>query len=266
MAHIADGPGARGCEHATDRRGRVVSPVSRRRSPRRGSPTPRPPWIRASREARPRSRLAAFRPWVLPGVFGVAGLGAIFVLVAAVFSSPAAGPRLAPPVLGDAAAPVVIREFGDFQCPSCGAFFRLIEPQVREAYIDTGRARLEWHDFAWIGAESRDAANAARCAQVQDHFWEFHDLLYSRQAGENSGAFSRSRLKGFGVELGLDAASFDLCVDAGTYAGTVQADFGEVRTFGFTGTPTFVIGSQRIVGARPFEVFAAAIEAELAGR
>jgi len=207
------------------------------------------------------------RRWILPSVLGAAVLAAVVVLVAGVFSSsPALGPRLAAPVLGQAGAPVVVQEYGDFQCPSCGAFFRTIEPRVREAYIATGRARLEWHDFPWIGPESRDAANAARCAQVQGHFWEYHDLLYGRQAGENSGAFSRNRLKAIGQELGLDANAFDGCVEAGTYAGTVQADLGQVRSLGFTGTPTFIIGSRRIVGAQPFEVFAAAIEAELAGR
>ena len=160
---------------------------------------------------------------------------------------------------------MVIREYGDFQCPSCGAFFRAIEPQIRDAYIETGKARLEWHDFAWIGPESRDAANAARCAQAQDRFWDYHDLLYAMQAGENTGAFSKERLKAFGRDLGLDPVTFDACVDNNTYAGAVQADFGQVRSLGFTGTPTFVIGSRRVVGAQPFEVFAAAIEAELAG-
>ncbi|MBA4170984.1 MAG: thioredoxin domain-containing protein [Chloroflexi bacterium] len=53
-------------------------------------------------------------------------------------------------------------------------------------------------------------------------------------------------------------------MDAGTYAAAVQADFGDVRQKGFNGTPTFVIGNQRIVGAQPFEVFAAAIDAALA--
>ncbi len=100
----------------------------------------------------------------------------------------------------------------------------------------------------------------------QGRFWEYHDLLYARQAGEKCGAFSKTRLKAFGQELGLDSQAFDACVDAGTHAGAVQADFGQVRSLGFTGTPTFVIGSRRIVGAQPFEVFAAAIEAELAGR
>lgn len=169
------------------------------------------------------------------------------------------------PVLGRPDAPVVIAEYGDFQCPSCGAFARSIEPLIKAAYVDTGIARLEWHDFAWIGQESRDAANAARCAGDHEAFWAYHDLLYARQAGENLGAFSKDRLKAFGDELGLDPTTFHACVDAGTYGRAVQADFAEVGRQGFSGTPTFVIGGRRIVGAQPFEVFASAIDL-VAGR
>lgn len=241
--------------------------MSRRRSSGRSRSVGRSPRARPSREARQRDGLAGIRSWILPGILGAAALGAVLVVVGgAISSSPSEGPRLAAPVLGDGAAPVVIREFGDFQCPSCGAFFRAIEPQIRATYIETGKARLEWHDFAWIGPESRDAANAARCAQAQDRFWDNHDLIYSNQGGENSGAFSKARLKAFGQSIGLDSTAFDACVDGGTYASTVQADFSQVRSLGLTGTPTFVIGSRRVVGAQPFEVFAATIEAELAGR
>ncbi len=193
------------------------------------------------------------------------GLAAVAVL-AINLTGPATaqGPTAPRPALGDKAAPVEIHEYADFQCPSCGSFARTIEPQIRAAYIETGKARLVWHDFPWIGAESRDAANAARCAGDQARFWEFHDLLYANQAGENGGAFSGDRLKAFGDQLGLEPTAFHACVDSGKYAGAVQADFADVRQKGFNGTPTFVIGKQRIVGAQPFEVFAAAIDAALA--
>lgn len=195
----------------------------------------------------------------------MAGLSAIAIVALAVTSPSAADDvKATRPALGASTAVVVIHEYGDFQCPSCGAFARSIEPQVRAAYIDTGKARLVWHDFAWIGAESRDAANAARCAGDQGKFWEYHDLLYANQSGENAGAFSKDRLKGFGASVGLEPTAFHACVDAGTYAAAVQADFADVRQKGFNGTPTFVIGNQRIVGAQPFEAFAAAIDAALA--
>jgi len=223
-----------------------------------GRPTPH----RKERRAKGPGRL---RTWALPSFFLVAGLSAIAIVALAVTSPSAADDvKATRPALGASTAVVVIHEYGDFQCPSCGAFARSIEPQIRAAYIDTGKARLVWHDFAWIGAESRDAANAARCAGDQGKFWDYHDLLYANQSGENAGAFSKDRLKGFGAALGLEPTTFHACVDAGAHAAAVQADFADVRQNGFNGTPTFVIGDQRIVGAQPFEVFAAAIDAALA--
>jgi protein-disulfide isomerase len=197
----------------------------------------------------------------------VAGLSGIAILVIAL-NGPAAvaDARATRPVLGDPGAAVIIHEYGDFQCPSCGAFARSIEPQIRAAYIETGIARLAWHDFAWIGPESRDAANAARCAGDQGRFWEYHDVLFENQRGENAGAFSKDRLKGFGELLGLGTSAFDACVDSNQYGAAVSADFADVRANGFNGTPTFVIGERRIVGAQPFEVFAAAIDAVVAGQ
>ncbi len=241
---------------------------SSRSRPPRLAPTRTPGSPPASRRAsqhREAARPSRIRRWALPAIFLVVGIAAIGVLALNLGSPSAAEGAKAPrPVLGDKAAPVEIHEYADFQCPSCGAFARSIEPQIRAAYIETGKARLVWHDFAWIGAESRDAANAARCAGDQGKFWEYHDLLYANQSGENAGAFSKDRLKGFGAALGLEPTTFHACVDAGTYAAAVQADFGDVRQKGFNGTPTFVIGDQRIVGAQPFEVFAAALDAALA--
>ncbi len=202
---------------------------------------------------------------MFPGFLAVAALAVIGILYTGATSSPAQSAVTEQrPVLGQANAPVVIREYADFQCPSCRAFFNSIEPQIRAAYIDTGKVRLEWHDFAWIGAESRDAANAARCAGDAGQFWPYHDLLYQNQGGENIGAFSKDRLKAFGGRLGLDAAVFNACVDGGRHAGAVQSDFASVSAQGFNGTPTFIIGTRRIVGAQPFAVFQAAIDAALA--
>jgi len=203
----------------------------------------------------------------MPGFLALAGLAVVGILYAgATAPAPPAGLKAQRASLGLGTAPVVIQEYGDFQCPSCGAFFRSIEPQIRAEYIDTGKVRLEWHDFAWIGNESRDAANAARCAGDQGKFWEYHDLLYQNQRGENSGGFSKDRLTGFGETLGLDGATFNACVEGGFHAGAVQADFADVRSRGFNGTPTFLIGTQRIVGAQAFSVFKAAIDSALASQ
>ena len=245
--------------------------AKRRRTPSGGSSPaaagdkPQRPRARTSGSAGGRSLL---RTLALPGILAgtVAVVIGIFVLGggAGAPTGSSGGTAAAPrPVLGDAKAPVLIAEYGDFQCPSCGAFARTVEPQIQAAYIATGKARLEWHDFAWIGTESRDAANAARCAGDQSRFWEFHDLLYRSQSGENQGAFSADRLKAMGASLGLEPVAFNACVEGNTYGDAVAADFSDVRSRGFNGTPTFLIGGQRIVGAQPFEVFAAVIDAQL---
>jgi protein-disulfide isomerase len=202
----------------------------------------------------------------MPVFLGVAGLAAILVIGTGMAAGPASSDLPAiRPVMGAADAPIVIREYADFQCPACGAFARHIEPQIRAAYVDTGIVRFEWHDFAWIGRESRDAANAARCAGDQGRFWEYHDVLYHNQAGENHGAFSKERLKDFGEGLDLEPGAFAACIDGDRHAAAVQRDMGDVRAQGFNATPTFLVGDQRIVGAQPFEVFRAAIEAQLGG-
>jgi protein-disulfide isomerase len=172
----------------------------------------------------------------------------------------------ASPVRGEASAPVTIVEYGDFQCPSCGAFFRSVEPRVIADYVRTGKAKLVFKNFAWIGEESRRAAEAAACAGAQGRFWEYHDLLYSSQRGENQGAFATANLKRFATQLGIEQAAFDACVDGRAYKAAVEADMNEVRSLGLTGTPTFLINGQRIVGAQAYAVFANAIEAKLAGR
>ena len=150
-----------------------------------------------------KSQNTAPGPYLIPGAIIVAG-----VLIAATifYSKPGSSQKPAPaavvgsqvadanledddPFLGNPEAPVTIVEFGDFQCPFCGKFFRESEPQIIERYVKTGKAKLVYRDYAFLGPESEDAAVAAGCAGEQGKFWEFHDYLYNHQRGENGGAF-----------------------------------------------------------------------------
>jgi len=227
----------------------VLRTMARRRAAKRG-------------HARSRARL------VLVGVGTLAFAAAAFVFVRPGAPAAPAGASVAyaAPVRGDPAAPVTIVEYGDFQCPSCGAFTRSVEPELIRRYVDTGKAKIEFHHFPWIGPESKRAAEAASCAGAQGRFWEYHDLLYAQQRGENSGFLTAVTLKRFATQLALDQAAFDRCLDDGTFRAAVEADLSEVRRLGLNGTPTFVINGQRVVGAQPIGVFATVIEAKLAGR
>lgn len=187
------------------------------------------------------------------------------VLFAAARLDPAPAPvAQARPSLGRADAPVVLVEYADFQCPFCGAFARDVKPRIEEAYVATGKVRFEWRDFAWFGDESKAAANAARCAGDQGAFWRYHDRLYAERVTPNRGTFTRARLLSDASAIGLDVAAFTTCLDEGRHRAAVEADTAEAVRLGMTGTPTFLIGGRRIVGAQRFEIFAEALDAALA--
>lgn len=117
-----------------------------------------------------------------------------------------------------------------------------------------------YQHFAFLGPESQWSAEASECAGDQDKFWEYHDLLFASQAGENQGAFAKDKLKLLASNLGLDSAAFNECMDTDKYAGFVQTQSANARTLGVRSTPTFVLNGQPIVGAQEFQVFQQAIE------
>ncbi len=164
---------------------------------------------------------------------------------------------------GEPNAPVTIIEFGDFQCPFCGRFFAQTEPQLDEQYIQSGKVRFAYFNFAFLGDESTWAAEAAECAADQDKFWEYHDKLYSSQSGENQGAFNKDNLKKFAEELGLDTPAFNDCLDSGTYTSLVQDDTQLSSSLGVRSTPTFLVNGQAVVGAQPYEIFQQTIDSFL---
>jgi len=123
--------------------------------------------------------------------------------------------------------------------------------------------RLEWRDFPYLGEESRKAAVAARAAQEQGKFWEYHDLLYENQSSKNAGAFSDESLIGFAREAGLDVEWFESSFKGGKYEDVVEQVFREAQDAGIQGTPTFLINGRILVGAQPLEVFEQMIEEEL---
>ena len=160
------------------------------------------------------------------------------------------------PALGSAEAPVLMVEYGDFQCPYCGKFAREVEPKLVEKYVEDGTLRMEWRDFPYLGQESVEAAIAARAAQEQGRFWEYHGLLYENQLA----GFSRDRLLELAREAGLDVEKFESDLASGTYEAAVARDFKEGQQLGVAGTPTFIINGEVLAGLQPVGVFEDAIE------
>lgn len=121
-------------------------------------------------------------------------------------------------------------------------------PELQKQYIATGKAQIVYHDFAWIGEESRQAAQAARCAARQSKFWDYHDILFANQRGYNQGQFSADRLRGFATQTGLDGAAFASCLEQGADLPGIREELTAGRQNGITATPVFIINGQRFAG------------------
>jgi len=165
--------------------------------------------------------------------------------------------------LGNPEAPVVVVEFSDFQCPFCGRFHKTTAQQMKSEYVETGKVRFVYRHFAFLGQESVDAGAASECADEQGKFWEYHDYLFSRQSGENQGAFSVEKLKSFAAVLNLDTAKFNSCLDSGKYVAKVEKDKADGVALGVNATPTNFVNGRAVQGAVGYDQFKAALEQAL---
>ncbi len=147
------------------------------------------------------------------------------------------------PSLGTTAAPVTIEIWADYQCPFCRLEAMVFGGSMERAYVLPGTVRIVYHDFAFLGQESIDAAVAARCAGRQDPgaYWRYHDLLFASQQGENQGTFSRTNLVALAGIASLDATAFTACLDDPAVAKAVSDETAQGRALGIASTPTMRI-------------------------
>ena len=161
-------------------------------------------------------------------------------------------------VLGSDSAPVEVVEFGDFECPACGAFANLTEPDVRARLVNAGQIRFRFIDYPLPMHRNTWAAHgAAWCAGEQGKFWEMHDVIFQNQ-DRWSGEVTR-RPDGVLTDLargvGLDMTRYEACVDARKYYPQIQANLNEAQRRGIPSTPTFIIGNKQISNNLSYDQF-----------
>ncbi|MEM9189809.1 MAG: thioredoxin domain-containing protein [Myxococcota bacterium] len=166
------------------------------------------------------------------------------------------------PMRGPRDAPVVVQVFTDFQCPYCAYHVPTLDqlaqefgPQIRIVYRSYP---LPGHPEAMIAAE---AALEVQRQAGDDAFWEFHDLLFSRQE-----ALSRPDLERYAATIeGVSLDWFRRALDGGMHRSRVEEDRARLQHSGAReiGTPATIINGRYVVGARPYEVYQGLVEAEL---
>jgi len=182
------------------------------------------------------------------------------------------------PYIGKADAPVTIAFWSDFQCPYCkaaevGGIPQIPTPpslpDIIKNYVDTGKVRIIFMDFTFLGNDSVTAALYGRAMWklYPDQYFAWRTAMYEAQDQEgdqgfgNAASIDKLDAKISGVDATKVAA--DVKTNTATYQAMIDSDKAEAGKAGVNATPAFVIGKEVILGAYPYARFQAALDAVL---
>lgn len=183
------------------------------------------------------------------------------------------------PYIGQASAPVTIAFWSDFQCPYCKAFelggvtgitTPPALPDIIKNYVDTGKARIVFMDYPFLGKDSVTAALYGRSIWklYPTQYFAWRTAMYKAQDEEGDRGFGNAASidKLNATIVGIDATKViaDVAANTVAYQALIDVDKAELQKLASQpATPSFVIGQQFIAGAYPYANFQAAIDAAL---
>jgi protein-disulfide isomerase len=148
---------------------------------------------------------------------------------------------------GSPDAAVTLVEYGDYECPYCGAAYPIVKA-LQEAMGEELRFVFRNFPISTSHPHAEQAAEAAEAAAAQDRFWPMHDLLY-----ENQQRLETEDLLGYAGTLGLDVDRFERDLAEHVHASRVREDFMSGVRSGVNGTPTFYVNGVRHDASYEFE-------------
>lgn len=157
---------------------------------------------------------------------------------------------------GPEKAAVQLVEFADYECPYC----QKVAADITKLVADYGdKVSFSYRDFPLqMHARAEKAAEAARCANKQSKFWEFHDEIY------HSKELDVDQLKAQARALKLNTDDFDKCLDTGEEAAAVDKDRKEGERLGLSGTPSFFVNGHYLSGALDYAALRQIVDQQLA--
>ncbi|MBR43482.1 MAG: disulfide bond formation protein DsbA [Gemmatimonadetes bacterium] len=166
--------------------------------------------------------------------------------------------------LGDPEAQVTVVEFGDYQCPGCGAFALSVKPQLEGTLVASGEVKFVYYDFPLISIHPNAflAARAARCSGEQDSYWEYHETLFRNQSRWAAATMPASAFEDYAEEVGMDGAAFEACLNSEKYADVVTANMELGARMQVNGTPTVMVnanGETRTLFQNDFQTISSVI-------
>jgi len=174
------------------------------------------------------------------------------------------------PYVGNASAPVTMALFFDYQCPFCKQFDATVVQQLYTNYVQTGKLKIVFKDFDFIGPDSLTASEFARALWqlYPNQFYAWYNGVYTNQLTESHTADSTylPHLKQIAGQLsGVDVNKVVTLMNQNKtqYDATAQADFAEGQSYGIQGTPSVIIGTTLLQGAQSYQTVAALVDAQL---
>lgn len=159
-------------------------------------------------------------------------------------------------------AKVTIVEFSEYECPYCQRYVQDAYAKIFAEYGD--QIRYVFHDYPLpFHANAQLTSEAARCAGDQGKYWEMHDDLFEKRDEWTAATDVKATLANLAAGIGLNKASFSSCLESGKHTQAVKDDMALGQSVGVSGTPSFFVNGQRLVGAQPFEAFKTIIDQEL---
>jgi len=231
-------------------------------------------------------------PFYIPASVIIAGLiiaGAVFVTSGS--RGAAVGPDGTPtatvdindvdisgaPYIGEENAPVTMAFWTDYQCPFCKAVevghdqipTEPALPVLIDKYVKTGKLKIVFMDFSFLGPDSDTAALYGRSiwALYPAQYFEWRTAMYEAQDEEHGGFGDAASIDKLikGTFPGIDVAKVkaDIAANKSAYEAAIAANRAEGAKFGVNGTPGSIIGAQLISGAQGPDAFTAAVEAAM---
>ncbi len=174
------------------------------------------------------------------------------------------------PFVGNPNAQVTVAYWYDYQCPFCKRFEEDAMSELMNDYVKTGKVKVVFKDFQFLGQDSQTAGLAERAVWevAPDKFYTWHKAMYDKQDGENSGWGNKTDILALIKSLGIDSVKVEqlMTSKAVEYQKAMDADKAEGGSFGINGTPGTIIGKNLISGAQPYAAVKQLIDLALQGK
>lgn len=142
-------------------------------------------------------------------------------------------------------------EYSDFQCPACGAYFPIVK-KLGDTYGGRLQIVYRYYPLTALHLNAQMSAQAAEAAGVQGKFWEYHDLLFTKQSEWNQLSDPKNTFADYANTLGLNKEKFLTDIVSSGVIKRVQRDLDSGNRANVNATPTFYLNGKKLTNLQTY--------------